>query len=373
MSLLTGCEYLSSSSKQAEVVTHDVSPMSTHSSPLISARKPPGWHIQFFIRIDLGGSYHTYPHLGGPFRSLEETEKAIKSHLDGLRSPIMCRDGLSSAEVAVRHRLYWPDGTRKKSFEGNPGRRNMNLLVQALLDKYNEDHHLLGNLAYELDNVVCSRQIYEKEGGLINKFYHINLTAKTKGDDGFHVDNLFFGEITRIEGENEEYMLNCFCMVKPIDNGGCSGCTKYGEYDLKHPVDADKYKGGHSTPAIQCRGINHIPFLQPDVPVYIRNKQDWLEFEKAMLAKEEAKIRYIYECPADSPIQAKVDGARMPAGLAKGQEDAGLAKGRESAGLAKRGEGADLTKRGEDAGLAKREDHQGSVKYVVPARRGVLF
>uniref|UniRef100_A0A453NNS0 DUF3615 domain-containing protein n=1 Tax=Aegilops tauschii subsp. strangulata TaxID=200361 RepID=A0A453NNS0_AEGTS len=97
----------------------------------------------------------------------------------------MCRDGLSPVEVAVRHRLYWPDGTRKKSSQGNPGRRNMNLLVQALLDKYNEDHHLLGDLAYELDNVVCSRQIYEEEGGLINKFYHINLTAKTKGDDGF--------------------------------------------------------------------------------------------------------------------------------------------------------------------------------------------
>uniref|UniRef100_A0A8I6YTU4 DUF3615 domain-containing protein n=1 Tax=Hordeum vulgare subsp. vulgare TaxID=112509 RepID=A0A8I6YTU4_HORVV len=215
------CEYISSSSNQAEVVTHDVSPTSTHSSPLISARKPPGWPIQFFIRIDLGVSFHTYPPLGGPFRSSEEAEKAIKSHLDGLRSPIMCRDGLSPAEVAVRHRLYWPDGTRKKSSEGNPARRNMNLLVQALLDKYNEDHHLLGDPAYELDDLVCFRQIYEEEGGLINKFYHINLTAKTKGDDGFHsgVDNLFFGEVTRIEGKNEEYMLNCLCMVKPIDNG----------------------------------------------------------------------------------------------------------------------------------------------------------
>ncbi|VAI45105.1 unnamed protein product [Triticum turgidum subsp. durum] len=331
------------------------------------------------------------PSAGEPTNDVENMDNTLRGAEDGMfgrffdangvstiphpPSRQRCRDGLSPAEVAVRHRLYWPDGTRKKSSEGNPGRRNMNLLVQALLDKYNEDHHLLGDLAYELDNVVCSRQIYEEEGGLINKFYHINLTAKTKGDDGFHsgVDNLFFGEITRIEGENEEYMLNCFCMVKPIDNGACSGCTKYGECDLKHPVDADKYKGGHSTPVIQCRGINHTPFLQPDVPVYIRNKQDWLEFEKAMLAKEEAKIRYIYECPADSPIQAKVDGARMPACLAKGQEDAGLAKGRESAGLAKRGEGAGLAKRGEDAGLAKREDHQGSVKYIVPARRGMVF
>ncbi|KAE8775414.1 hypothetical protein D1007_52103 [Hordeum vulgare] len=214
--------------------------------------------------------------------------------------------------------------------------------------------------AYELDDLVCFRQIYEEEGGLINKFYHINLTAKTKGDDGFHsgVDNLFFGEVTRIEGKNEEYMLNCLCMVKPIDNG----CTKYGEYDLKHPDDADKYKGGHSTPFMQCRGMNHIPFLDPDVPVYIRSKQDWLEAEKAMLAKKEAKIRFIYECPGDSPIQAKLDGARMPAGLAKGGDGAGLAKGGVDAGLAKRGEGA---------GLAKRNDHQGSVKYIVPARRGL--
>ncbi|XBI46173.1 hypothetical protein VPH35_110481 [Triticum aestivum] len=415
----------SSSSKQADLVTHDVSPTSTHSSPLISARKPSGWPIELFIRIDLGGSFHTYPCLGGPFRSLEEAEDAIKSHLDGLRSPLMRKDKISPEEFAVRYRLYWPDGTRKMSSKCNYESSNRKLLVQALLDKYNEDHHLLGDLAYELDDVLSFRQIFEEEGCLVNMFYHINLAVKIKGDDGFH-NNIFFAEVTRIKGENEEYVLNCFCMVKPIDNGRCSGCTRYGQYDLKHPADADKYKGGHSTPFIQCCGVDCIPSMVLDRPGYIQNEKDCSEAEKAMLAaeeeamleEEEARIRYIYKCPGDSPIQAKSDGEKMPAGLAKRGEGAGLAKSgggakldgakmtarlakrRECAGLAKRGEGAGLSKsgegaklggakmtaglakrrecaglakRGEGAGLAKREDNQGSVKYIVPARRGLMI
>ena len=80
------------------------------------------------------------------------------------------------------------------------------------------------DLAYELNDVVSFRHIYEKEGRVLNRFYHINLSTKTKGGDGFHsgTDNLFFAEVTRIKGENEEYMLNCFCMVKPTDNGTSS-------------------------------------------------------------------------------------------------------------------------------------------------------
>ena len=77
------------------------------------------------------------------------------------------------------------------------------------------------DLAYELDDVVSFREIYEREGRLVNMFYHINLTTKTKGDDGFQsgVDNVFFAEVTRIKGEDVQYVLSCFFMVEPNDNG----------------------------------------------------------------------------------------------------------------------------------------------------------
>ncbi|KAF7050430.1 hypothetical protein CFC21_058801 [Triticum aestivum] len=251
----------------------------------------------------------------------------------------MRKDGLSEAERAVRYRLYWPDGTRKKSSKDNPKPRNISLLVQALLDKYNEDHHLLGDLAYELDGVVCFQEFYMGKIGCLSMYYHLNFTTKTKGSDNFHggINNLFFAEVTQIKGESVEYVLNCFCMVKRNDNGRCYGCTSYGNVDLKHPINAHKYKGCHSRPHKVWCGL-----VDQGVPEYIQNEED-------MLADEEARIRYIYKCPDDRTIVAKSDGTRMPAVLAK----------REDVGLAKR----------ENAGLAKRDDGQGKGKYIVPARR----
>ena len=71
------------SSKDASFTwAEEVTPSLT---PPILARKPAGWNHQFFIRVDLGGFFHTYPELGGPFRSLEEAKKAILCHLDKLR------------------------------------------------------------------------------------------------------------------------------------------------------------------------------------------------------------------------------------------------------------------------------------------------
>jgi hypothetical protein len=49
--------------------------------------------------------------------------------------------------MAIRSSLYWLDGTRKKCSESQMAERNrdrIRLLVQALVDKYNEDHNLLG-------------------------------------------------------------------------------------------------------------------------------------------------------------------------------------------------------------------------------------
>ncbi|KAF7050247.1 hypothetical protein CFC21_058638 [Triticum aestivum] len=196
--------------------------------------------------------------------------------------------GLSDAEICIKHGLYWLDGTRKSSPEGNPDHRNVSVLVQALLDKYNEDHHLLGDLAYELDDVVIFREFYE--GKNFTMFYHINLTTKTKGQDGLHsgVNNLFFAEVREIEGENDEYVLNCLCMVNPTDNGQCYGCMSYGNVDLKHPVDVDKYKGGHSSPHIPCCGFD----LGCDV---ITGLDAYTESEEARLVDDEAMLRYIWQ------------------------------------------------------------------------------
>ncbi|XP_044372890.1 uncharacterized protein [Triticum aestivum] len=291
----------SSSSTQPEALTHDILPVSRQSSPPIFVRNPSGWHLQFFIRIDVEGSFHTYPSVGGPFQSLQEAENAITSHLDELRSPMMRTYGLSDAEICIKHGLYWLDGTRKSSPEGNPDHRNVSVLVQALLDKYNEDHHLLGDLAYELDDVVIFREFYE--GKNFTMFYHINLTTKTKGQDGLHsgVNNLFFAEVREIEGENDEYVLNCLCMVNPTDNGQCYGCMSYGNVDLKHPVDVDKYKGGHSSPHIPCCGFD----LGCDV---ITGLDAYTESEEARLVDDEAMLRYINMCPVDPPVLAKLDG-----------------------------------------------------------------
>jgi hypothetical protein len=86
----------SSSSMEANAVTsNDDSTAevqqtpSDHSLPPISDRTYPPWQLRFFIRPGLGGFFHTYPTLGGPFRSLKEAEDAFVRHLDELRSPMM--------------------------------------------------------------------------------------------------------------------------------------------------------------------------------------------------------------------------------------------------------------------------------------------
>jgi hypothetical protein len=45
--------------------------------------------MEFYIRVDLGGSFHTYPDVGGPFQSIEQAEKAIDQYLHVRRVPKM--------------------------------------------------------------------------------------------------------------------------------------------------------------------------------------------------------------------------------------------------------------------------------------------
>ncbi|XP_044431401.1 uncharacterized protein [Triticum aestivum] len=201
-------------------------------TPAITSRRPYNWAKTFIIRTDLRGSFHMYPPIGGPFQSLHEADEAIARHLDDLRDKNVCLDGMSWTERVTRRALYRPDGTRKKLSKSllEPERlKHTRLLVQALLDKYNEDHNLLGNLAYELKDIVCIQSVCEGSPYKYDWYYHLNFTTRTKGVDEFHsvTDNLFFAEITRIGGPYKDFALGCFYMLKPNDNGIIYSLTLY--------------------------------------------------------------------------------------------------------------------------------------------------
>jgi hypothetical protein len=53
--------------------------------PPFQHRKQYGWGIDFYIRVDRVGCYHTYPHIGGPYEGLQEAENAIERYLDDKR------------------------------------------------------------------------------------------------------------------------------------------------------------------------------------------------------------------------------------------------------------------------------------------------
>lgn len=61
------------------------SPPTPPSKPTVLVNKPHGWYFSIFIRTDLSGSFHTYPHLGGPFKSLQEVETAIECYIEAKR------------------------------------------------------------------------------------------------------------------------------------------------------------------------------------------------------------------------------------------------------------------------------------------------
>lgn len=295
----------SSSSLQAEAVAHDdtivVSPPSGCLSPgsPITSRRPYNWGKTFIIRIDRGGSFHIYPYIGGPFQSLQEADSAINRHLDDLRDKNVCLDGMSWTERVTRRALYRPDGTRKKHSKSllEPERlKHTRLLVQALLDKYNEDHNRLGNLAYELKDIVCIQSVCEGSPQKYDWYYHLNFTARTKGDDEFHsgTDNLFFAEVTRIGGPYKDFALSCFYMLKPNDDGHCRGCTYNKRADLKHPNDADEYSGGHLDP--------YLPYGGDSGPDENLDPEEEAELQ----AKEEARLKRIYKCLDDPKFLEKM-------------------------------------------------------------------
>uniref|UniRef100_A0ACD5ZWJ3 Uncharacterized protein n=1 Tax=Avena sativa TaxID=4498 RepID=A0ACD5ZWJ3_AVESA len=247
---LHGSATAAASPSSAEAVAHDTNVISPQSrrclSSTILVRRLPDWGLTFYIRVDSGGDFHPYPHLGGPFQSLQEANIAIDCHLDDRKDTMFKKqEGVSPVELAIRSSLYWLDGTRKKCSKSEIVKRNLeriHLLVQALVDKYNEDHNLLEDLAYELKDVLHYQFISET---------HISIPKRR---------------------EHEELAVSRFCIVKPNDNGHCYGCTNNGSAGMKHPNNSYAYAGGH---------VNaYLPF-------------EWSDSEDNV--DEEARIRHIYK------------------------------------------------------------------------------
>ncbi|KAM0835712.1 hypothetical protein ACQ4PT_062770 [Festuca glaucescens] len=273
----------SSSSLHPETAAHDttdVSPTSRHSSTgsTFWAWLRQDWGLKFFIRVDIEGSFHTYPPVGGPFQSLQEAEDAIDRHLQSRQVQKMCMEqaGVSRVEMAIRTCLYWPDGTRKKCSQSQAierCREERRIFAQVLVENYNKDHNL-GDNAYELKDIVHYKLIVENYQRL---YYHFNFIAKTRGAEDCGVDNLFFAEVMSMrQGEHEDLVISCFCMVKSSDNGHCYGCLSDGVVDMKHPNEASAFIGGHLD--------NHMPLT--------RSFREWSDEDEEV---EEARIRHMYK------------------------------------------------------------------------------
>ncbi|KAF8693427.1 hypothetical protein HU200_038821 [Digitaria exilis] len=205
----------SSSCPQSQ--TSSASGRSLSSVSRIWARLEFDWGYTYYIRLDHQGSFHTYPDLGGPYQSLKEAHKAIDRHLDEVRDPKMYK----FLNSFIRRGLYWPDGTskrRSKSHAMQKSRDQMHQMVQALLDKYNEDYHLLGDLAYELKDVLSFESISEHKSW----YYHLNFSTNSKAadDSDCSTSNIFFAEVEHLRQEGHiELSVCCFCALDPINKG----------------------------------------------------------------------------------------------------------------------------------------------------------
>ncbi|XP_051213968.1 uncharacterized protein [Lolium perenne] len=248
------------------------------------------WGVDFYIRIDHAGYYHTYPHVGGIYQTLQEAERGIECYLHGRRDPKMFKmDNVSPVDIAVRQCLYYPDGARRRPLRSEPVdeiRDSKLQLVYALVDKYNEDNNLFGDRAYEINAVGCYQAFCE--GDVSTWYHHINFTAKTKGAV---YSDVFFAEVIFMLGDSEELPVSCLYIVKPTDNGNCFGCMNHGNFDMKHPNDVG-YVGGHVLNTF-------MPFNGPK-----------LCFDDEDLEAEEARLRSSLQC-LDSPQ------FNPPCGLAK--------------------------------------------------------
>nr|XP_051229042.1 uncharacterized protein LOC127346823 [Lolium perenne] len=255
-----------------ELSTTSTSSMQMPTQPWRCLSSSPIWALPrlsrgiiFYIRIDLNESYHTYPDVGGPFQSLQAAHNAIDRYLQEQQAP---------TRFTQRQCLNWPDGTRKKLLESQIDERCdwKRQLVQALVDKYNDYRHLMGDRAYKLKDVVLYNSVFGANDHT-RLYGHINFTMKGAEDSDCGIDDLFFAEVTIKRAEYSELMVSCFCMVKPTDNGLCYGC------DVKHPNDAAAYTGA---------GVNS----QRACPIFGNMK--W-KCRNETLQEEEDRVRSLYK------------------------------------------------------------------------------
>ncbi|CAM0146202.1 unnamed protein product [Urochloa decumbens] len=238
------------------------------------------WGRTFIIRLDLQGCFHTYPDVGGPFQNLQEADKAINRYLEDSRHPSMCvEEGAElSMDRAVRESLYYPDGTimkRRRSSAVKEFCQRMCRTIQALVDKYNEDHNLLKDDAHKLKDFLHCQSIRENQCW----YYHLNFTT----NNGAGSDNLIFVEVKCMpQKEHKELLVCCFCTVNPNDNGQhCYGCTNHGEPDMKHPDNSVEYIAGHL-----------------DVYMPIGRYVEWSDSDGddvKYVKKREAELRYMFK------------------------------------------------------------------------------
>ncbi|CAL5050673.1 unnamed protein product [Urochloa decumbens] len=235
-------------------------------SSKILYRRRPRWYQVYFIRTDRSGQFRMYPDLGGPFQSLDQVDSAITQQLAKLEQPFKEKDNYSIVDKIIHEHKYCLDGTPKR---GPNSRRKTNPdederhLVQALLDQYNEDNNLFGNLVHDLDSLLRHEWLHEK-----NRWYiHFNFTTKT--------GNLFFAEVSHRQGERGAWKVNCCCIIDSNENGQCKGCRNNGSPDMKHPNNTDAYVAG--------RLDGYLPFGE--------GEQTYLDDLEA----EAARLRVVYE------------------------------------------------------------------------------
>ncbi|KAM0884628.1 hypothetical protein ACQ4PT_030873 [Festuca glaucescens] len=183
---------------------------------------------------------------------------------------------------------FAPDGRKRKCSEAFASENTCTEkghLLQALVDKYNEDHDLSGDLAYELKDALHCQIMWEGKRNIW--YYHFNFITKTKGADG--IDILFFAEVTCIEGD--ELAVSCCCMINTDANGCCYGYTNNGTVGMKHPNQANAYNAGHPG--------GYLPFGHS-------GGWDALDDHVEDFKDEEDRIRHIYKGLDDPDTLKKI-------------------------------------------------------------------
>ncbi|KAJ1257823.1 hypothetical protein BS78_10G026000 [Paspalum vaginatum] len=259
-----------------------ITPMPDLLGSMILIQSPPNWYEVFYIRMDRGGSFYMYLDLGEPFLCVDDADNAIDQYLYELQSGGWCEEhyNFSIVDRMVHNSKYYLDGRTPRRGPNSPNYDEKRYLVQALLDQYNDQHNLFGDLAHELESLVREEWIYEND----RRFYHFNFTTKTKeGDDTVNNSYLFFAKVSQhIQGEDAWEVYRC-CIINSEDNGHCYGCRNNGTPDMQHPNDIGAYIAG--------RVDEYLPFGDDE-----HSASDF-EDEEA----EEARIRHIYK-GLDDPV-----------------------------------------------------------------------